>query len=102
MKKSQKKPDNLDMKVRGYQEWAAFGFFIANLGEELAWHYGMEYTGLKLIKKENTWLIILTAHAKDGGKVAFYEAQTVVDAFRVVYAHLRRNQIVWRKDRYNG
>mgnify|MGYP000364117338 CR=1 FL=1 len=95
-----KRSKEIDMKVRGYSEWAAFGLFFASLGEEIGWAYNMTYTGVKLLKRPSTWLLMVTAVSTQGPRVAFYEAQDVVQCFQVLYAALRARKVNWRVDKY--
>lgn len=75
--------------------------FVLDLAKEVAWAESRILTGYTVTFKEHTTLIILKAKRKGERQVCFVEAETHLEAWRVVYALMyNKGGLSWKADRY--
>lgn len=88
------------MISRGYNQWAAFGVFVAELDKELGWMCNVVYTGHSLTKKGASWLLVVRAIGSQGNVVTFLEAESPIQCFRLLWKYCHYGRIYWKKDTY--
>jgi len=74
--------------------------YLLILPEDFAWYTGAELTGFVVSKKPDSWLLIVKATVRGQRKVAFFDAETIQDAFRYFYVNLKGGTIGWKDDRF--
>lgn len=88
------------MKVRGHTEWAAFGRFVAELHEIIAWQYKAALLSVQHKAKEGGTLLVITARFGKEKKVVFVDGASPVLAFTELYRQVYYGRLNWRKSKF--
>ena len=83
------------MRVRGYREWAAFGHFIAELHEIMAWYLKVTLISQAVRHNGEDYTLVITAVIKKKKHVAFFNAATPVLCYTALYRAIYYGRVNW-------
>jgi hypothetical protein len=89
-----------EFKAKGMKGIPAFGLFIWELEELLAWYEGKALTGVSIKRKEDGWLLVITATENFKVWVTFIHAQERHTCYRLLWQQLRMGQMRWKESKY--
>ena len=69
------------------------GFFIADIEQSFAWYTGRALDSIKLQKKGNSWLMVVTVDDAGGRHVAFIDSPTPLGCYRTLYQLLSSRKL---------
>lgn len=88
------------MKHRGWKEWSAFGHFVAELHESLAWQEKALLISQAVRHNGEDYTLVLTAVKNKQKVVAFFNGESPILCYTNLYRHLFYGKIPWIRSKY--